>query len=59
MRVIDDSLARILDAVRRVPGVDIAFQDRVAQHLPRLRALFQHLYGERTDWVDRLGRVSQ
>ncbi|MEJ1092474.1 alpha-amylase family protein [Microbacterium istanbulense] len=57
MRVIDDSLARILEAVRRVPGVDIAFQDRVAQHLPRLRALFQHLYGERADWVDRLEDV--
>ena len=52
-----DDLARILDAVRRAPGTDAAFAERVGQHLPRLRSLFQRLYGDRPDWHDRLRDV--
>lgn len=52
-----DESAGILDAVRRAPGVDEAFVARVEEHLPRLRSLFQRLYGERDDWLTRLEDV--
>ena len=53
----DPDLAQILDAVRRTSGGDPAFIARAITHLPRLRGLFQRLYGERDDWLDRLRDV--
>ena len=59
MPVIDmhETDARILDAARHAPGIDAAFLGRVAEHLPRLRSLFQRLYGDRPDWTERLQEV--